>query len=243
MWDFIKEVYKNDTFLSIINSILGIGVILLGAVNYLYQKIFFRFMPFGRASKNRQKYEYVQKLVHEIKKVQGQQEFVQPYLIEMGYAAISGRNNLAFDEIIYCLNMKCPSQAFKYYTSGAMYIEYSNKLGRVVFKNKLNNENNRNIKRILFYLCYFVFGLASTFYVTLFDKAYAKQYYFTSFTFLIFSLCLFFVAILFLVFEWKLGSAENFMKLQDKMFKESELEVSVANKSETQESKPEDQES
>lgn len=40
MWDFIKEVYKNDTFLSIINSILGIGVILLGAVNYLYQKIF-----------------------------------------------------------------------------------------------------------------------------------------------------------------------------------------------------------
>ena len=76
-----------------------------------------KFNGLERLSKSRIEYRQAKELIHLIEQAEHQDAKPHAYLIEKGYGAVSGTNKLDSEEIIYCLGMKSPNRALRYYTA------------------------------------------------------------------------------------------------------------------------------
>lgn len=82
-----------------------------------------------------------------------------PYLVEKGFAAVSGKDNLTAAEILYLLAQPNPSLSLKRYSAARQrYLEYSESAKRVNFRSKYSDAQKRKRAKIFNVIGYFVFA-------------------------------------------------------------------------------------
>lgn len=194
-----------------------------------------RFGGLERLSKSQIEYRQAKELIHLITQAECQGRKPHAYLIEKGYGAISGTNKLDSEEIIYCLGMKSPNRALRYYTLGLKYLEYSAIVGKVYFKEKFNDRKRRLKIYILNYIRYFIFAIIAAVILWVPTQVDFKNSYYSFIFLAIISLPFIGLSFVYLSEASDLNFAEKFMKLQAETFKESEFETLIANEPETKE--------
>lgn len=194
-----------------------------------------KFNGLERLSKSRIEYRQAKELIHLIEQAEHQDAKPHAYLIEKGYGAVSGTNKLDSEEIIYCLGMKSPNRALRYYTLGLKYLEYSAIVGKVCFKEKFNDRKRRLKNYILNYIRYFIFAIIAAVILWVPTQVDFKNFYYSFIFLVIISFPFIGLSFIYLSEASNLSFAEKFMKLQSETFKESEFETLIANEPETKE--------
>lgn len=83
-----------------------------------------------------------------------------PYLVEKGFAAVSGQVNLTAAEILYLLAQPNPSLSFKRYSAARQrYVEYSESEQRVNYKGKYSDAGKRKWAKGLNFGGYFIHAM------------------------------------------------------------------------------------
>lgn len=82
-----------------------------------------------------------------------------PYLVEKGFAAIYGKDNLTAAEILYLLAQPNPSLSLKRYSAARQrYVEYSESMKRFDFQSKYSDAGKRKRAKIFNTGGYFIFA-------------------------------------------------------------------------------------
>lgn len=220
--------------------IAAIATILSGFIMPLFKVIFYRFNFLNKFSQRKAEYEQVKELIYLIEKAKDDGRKPHSFLIEKGYAVISGTGRFNSDEIIYCLNMDTPSQALNYFSSGFDYLKYSKTSKSFGYRKFADSSIKRMFIRVLCFLVYLLFAMIAFYIIFSATEYYAKSRYEAAIFLTIFSVILAVSAIIFASFGINVRMAEKFMKLQDEMFKESDSLSTITNKSETEESEVEE---
>lgn len=85
-----------------------------------------------------------------------------PYLVEKGFSAVSGKDNLTAAEILYLLAQSNPSLSLKRYSDARQrYVEYSENTQRVDFRGKYSDARKRKWAKIINFIGYIVFATLS----------------------------------------------------------------------------------
>ncbi len=195
-----------------------------------------KFNGLERLSKSRVEYRQAKELIYLLEQAEHQDKKPHAYLIEKGYGAVSGTNKLDSEEITYCLGMKSPNRALRYYTLGLKYLEYSAIVGKVCFKEKFNDRKRRLKNYIWNYIRYFIFAIIAAVILWVPTQVDFKNPYYSFIFLAIISFPFIGLSFIYLSDSSNLSFAEKFMKLQAETLQESECETSTANKSETKES-------
>lgn len=99
-----------------------------------------------RKTRLRDEYKFVKEFLTDINAA----STPHPYLLEKGFAAVSGRDNLTAEEIRFFLSQPNPSIAFKLYSSARIrYVEYSEYDHLVKYKGKFTAPAKRKWSKIL----------------------------------------------------------------------------------------------
>ena len=119
-----------------------------------------------RISRRKAEYEQAKDLITEMEEAEKCNRKFHPYLLEKSYAAISGKDNLNADEIVFCLKNRNPSEMIFHYLLGKEFLEYSYLEERIFFKEKYDTDAKRKRKdrqyKVL-YVFWFVLFIISTF--------------------------------------------------------------------------------
>lgn len=120
-------------------------------------KLFFEVVP-RRKTRLQDEYKFVKGFLADI----STSCEAHPYLIEKGFAAISGKDNLTAEEIRFLLSQPNPSLSLKHYSEARQrYVEYSELEHRIKFKEKFNDPAKRKQSKIGNGIGYFVFAFVS----------------------------------------------------------------------------------
>ena len=108
-------------------------------------------------------YEFAKRFLNEIKKEDNSKAIYEhPFLIEKGFSALSGKDNLSAEEILYCLRQNNPSFFLNQYPFiGKKYLTYSRNDHLIVFTKKYQQPWQRTISKYAHYVCYFIFCIAA----------------------------------------------------------------------------------
>lgn len=111
-----------------------------------------------RKTRLRDEYKFVKEFLTDI----GASSEAHPYLVEKGFAAISGKDNLTAEEIRFFLSQHNPSLSLKRYSAARQrYVEYSDCEHRVKFRGKFTDPAKRKWSKILNGVGYFVLAALS----------------------------------------------------------------------------------
>lgn len=111
-----------------------------------------------RKTRLRDEYKFVKEFLTDI----GTSSEPHPYLVEKGFAAISGKDNLTAEEIRFFLSQRNPSLSLKRYSAAReRYVEYCEHDHRVKFKGKFTDPTKRKGSKILNGVGYFTFAALS----------------------------------------------------------------------------------
>lgn len=105
----------------------------------------------NRKPRLREEYKFVKEFLADVTS----QSQIHPYLIEKGYRAISGKENLTATEILYLLSQPDPSLALKRYSIARRYVEYSETTQHVNFRSKYSSKKRREKEKIFYSFGYF----------------------------------------------------------------------------------------
>lgn len=234
----IKNIFSGDP-LSRMSEIAAVVSIFIYPI---LRKLFSGFKFSNKFSKRKGEYEQAKELIHLIEEAKNSNKKPHPFLIEKGYALISGERRFNSDEITYCLSMNNPSQTLKYFSSGFYYLKYSKESKRFDYRKSADSSIKRKFQLTLWLLIYAFFGTVA-FYVMLNAIEYYARSKFGVAIFLTIASVIFAInAIIFMSFGMNVRMAEKFMKLQDEMLKESDSLSTITNKSETKVSEVEEAE-
>lgn len=236
--DSIAEYWNKEPLI----AMAAIATILSVFIVPPFKAIIYKFNSSNKFSKRKEEYEQAKELIHLIEEAKDNNKKPHPFLIEKGYALISGERRFNSDEIICCLSMNNPSQALKYFSSGFYYLKYSKESRRFDYRKSVNNLIRRRVKWAFWVFMYIIFG-AVAFYIMLFAIEYYAKSSFGLAIFLTIASVIFAInAIIFMSFGMNVRMAEKFMKLQDEILKESDSLSTITNKSETEVSEVEEAE-
>lgn len=111
-----------------------------------------------RKTRLRDEYKFVKEFLTDI----STSAVTHPYLLEKGYAAVSGKNDLTAEEIRFFLSQPNPSISIKLYVSARQrYVEYSESERLVKFKGKFTDPNKRKLSKVLNGIGYFTLATLS----------------------------------------------------------------------------------
>lgn len=124
-----------------------------------------------RKTRLREEYKFVKEFLSDI----GASSGPHPYLVEKGFAAVSGKDNLTAAEILFFLTQPNPSLSLKRYSEARQrYVEYSQDENRVNFKGKFTDAGKRRWSKISYasgYFCLAALSLVPLFFASnLFGK-------------------------------------------------------------------------
>jgi hypothetical protein len=131
-------------------------IISLVASTFSVRKLFSEAILY-RKTRSRDEYKFVKEFLTDITSPES-----HPYLVEKGFAAISGKDNLTADEIRFFLSQPNPSLSIKRYSAARQhYVEYSECERRVKFIGKFTDPAKIEQSEKLNGFGYFVFALLS----------------------------------------------------------------------------------
>lgn len=111
-----------------------------------------------RKTRLRDEYKFVKEFLIDI----GTSSEPHPYLVERGFAAISGKDNLTAEEIRFFLSQRNPSLSLKRYSAAReRYVEYCGHDHFVKFKGKFTDPTKRKWSKILNGVGYIFFAALS----------------------------------------------------------------------------------
>lgn len=120
----------------------------------------------NRKTRLRDEYKFVKDFLTDI----GTPSSPHPYLIEKGFAAISGKDNLTAEEIRFFLSQRNPSLSLRHFSAAReRYVEYCEHDRRVKFKEKFTDPTKRKRSKILYgieYVILAVLALAPMFFAS-----------------------------------------------------------------------------
>jgi hypothetical protein len=136
----------------------------------------------------RDEYQFVKTFIADVVSVQGP----HPYMVEKGFAAISGKHNLTSAEILYLLDQPKPSLSIKRYSAARMrFVEFSDQEQRIVFiKSYLNKNKRKWFKAFNFtgYILFAILALCPLFFTSdLFGENWKKEFSMLLMFFIIFA--------------------------------------------------------
>lgn len=208
----------------------------------IFKAIIYRFNSLNKFSKRKEEYKQAKELIHLIEEAEDNGKKPHPFLIEKGYAVLSGDKRFNSSQIICCLNMDNPSQALKYFSSGFYYLEYSKKSKKFVYRKSAESLIKRRGEWACWVLMYIFSGTVASYVMLSATTYYARSSYGVAIFLTIVSIIFAVVAIIFMSFGMNIRMAEKFMKLQDEMFKESDSFPTITNKNKSETEKPEAEE-
>jgi len=137
---------------------------LLASIYTAYKLIFDGF--WNRKVRLRDEYKFVKDFIADVTT----HTKPHPYLVEKGFAAITGKDNLTSVEILYLLGQPNPSLSLKRYSSSRQsYVEFNEIAQCIEFKVNYSDEKKRKRAKILNGIGYFIFAsfaLAPIFFAT-----------------------------------------------------------------------------
>ena len=135
-------------------SIKTVG--LLGSIFTAY-KMFLE-VVLHRKTRLRDEYKFVKEFLTDIQTTPEP----HPYLVEKGFFAISGKDNLTAEEIRFFLSQRNPSLSIKRYSAARQrYVEYCEHDRRINFKGKFTNPSKRKWSKIINTAGYFTLAALS----------------------------------------------------------------------------------
>lgn len=131
----------------------------------LFQEVFLNKKP-----RLRDEYKFAKDFLNDIAAVEQR----HPYLIEKGYAAISGKESLTAKEIIYLLSQPWPSLSLRQYAAARRYVMFDEDKNRIDYVGKNIDKNKRKCSKIInliWYYSFFTLALLPLFFASdLFNK-------------------------------------------------------------------------
>ncbi len=121
---------------------IGAAIATIGGVFPLIKTFIFN-TYWKKTSRRKAEYEQTKYLINEIEKCNRK---FHPYLLEKSYAAISGKDNLNADEIVFCLKNRNPSEMIFHYLLGKKFLQYSYLEEKMFFRDKYDTNAKRKKK-------------------------------------------------------------------------------------------------
>lgn len=126
---------------------------LLGSIFTVYKLLLE--VVLNRKSRLREEYKFVKDFLSDV----AAPEQPHPYLVEKGFSAISGKDNLNATEILYLLAQPNPSLSLKRYSAARQqYVEYSEDAHCVKYVGKYTDARKRKWVKIRNGTGYFIFA-------------------------------------------------------------------------------------